>query len=121
MKKIILLELKRTSDHRLSYFRCMWEVEENQYDPILTGLGVLTVDRECEVEVVPLVVGQCSVKENECLETLRIFGIGKEDDKGIIDRLGYTVLCCCSRMNRLPIKTWLLTYWSLVSWQNLRC
>ena len=49
------------------------------------------VDRECEVEVVPLVVGQRSVKEKEWLETLRIFGIIKEDGKRIIGRLGYTL------------------------------
>jgi hypothetical protein len=44
-----------------------------------------------EVEVVPLVVGQRSVKVKEWSETLRIFGIGKEDWKSIIDRLGYTL------------------------------
>ena len=47
-------------------------------------------DREWEVEVVPLVVGQCSVKEKEWVETLRIVEIGKEDGKRIIDRLGHT-------------------------------
>ncbi len=44
--------------------------------PILTGLRAVAADREWEVEVVPLVVGQRSVKEKEWLETLRIFGIG---------------------------------------------
>jgi hypothetical protein len=37
-------------------------------------------------------VGQRSVKEKEWLETLRIFGIDKEDGKRIIGRLGYTLL-----------------------------
>jgi len=46
--------------------------------------------RGWEVEVVPLVVGQRSVKEKEWLETLKIFGIGKEDGKKIINRLGDT-------------------------------
>ena len=49
-------------------------------------------DREWDVEVVSLVVGQRSVKEKEWLETLRIFGINKEDGKRIIGRLGYTLL-----------------------------
>jgi len=44
----------------------------------------LTSDREWEVEVFPLVTGQWSVKEKEWLQTLRIFGIGKEDGKRII-------------------------------------
>jgi hypothetical protein len=64
MKKIIL-EFKRTSDHNESYFRDMWEEVEKQQVPILTGLRVLEVDREWEVEVVALVVGQRSVKEKE--------------------------------------------------------
>jgi hypothetical protein len=45
---------------------------------------------EWEVEVVPLVVGQRSVKEKEYLETFKLFGIGKEDAKKIIHRLGHT-------------------------------
>ena len=48
----------------------MWKVSEQQYTPILTGLRALVVDREWEVEVVPLVVGQRSVKEKEWLEGL---------------------------------------------------
>jgi hypothetical protein len=48
----------------------MWKVSEQQYTPILTGLRTLVVDREWEVEVVPLVVGQRSVKEKEWLECL---------------------------------------------------
>jgi hypothetical protein len=39
-----------------------------------------------------LVVGQRSVREEEWLETLRIFGIGKGDGKRIIGRLGHTLL-----------------------------
>ncbi len=49
-------------------------------------------DREWKVEVVPLVVGQRSVQEKEWLEPLGIFGIGKENGKRIIDRLGRTLL-----------------------------
>ena len=49
-------------------------------------------DREWEVAVVPLVTGQRSVREKECLETLRIFGIGKEDGQRIIGRLRRTLL-----------------------------
>ena len=60
---------------------------EKQHTRILTGLRTLTTDREWEVEVVPLVVGQRSVKEKEWLQ---ILGISKEDGKRIIDRLGYT-------------------------------
>ena len=64
---------------------------EKQHTPILVGLRILTEDRGWEVEVVPL-VGQRSVKEKEWLETLKIFGIGKEDGKKIISRLGHTLL-----------------------------
>ena len=67
---------------------------ENQHTPILTGLRALVTasDRDWEVEVVPLVVGQRSVKEKEWLETFKIFGIGKGDGKKIIHRLTYTLL-----------------------------
>jgi hypothetical protein len=37
-----------------------------------------------EVDVIPLFVGQRSVKEKEWLETFKIFGIGKEDGKRIM-------------------------------------
>jgi hypothetical protein len=69
----------------------MRKVVEKQHTPILTGLRSLSVDREWDVEVVPLVVGQRSVKEKEWFETLRIFGIMKENGKRIIGRLGYTL------------------------------
>jgi hypothetical protein len=39
-----------------------------------------------------MIVGHRSAREKECLETLRIFGIGKEDGKRIIRKLGYTLL-----------------------------
>ncbi len=42
------------------------------------GIGHWT-DREWEVEVIPLVVRQRSVKEKEWLEIVKIFGIRKED------------------------------------------
>ena len=92
MEKIILLEFKRTSDCGESYFQDMWKVAEKQQTPILKGLGSLAAEREWEVEVVPLVVGQRSVKDKEWLDTLGIFGIGKEDGSRIIRRLGHTLL-----------------------------
>jgi hypothetical protein len=92
MKKIILLEFKRTSDAAEAYFQDMLMVSENQHTPILTGLRTLTEERGWEVDVVPLVVGQWSVREETWFETLRIFGIGKENGKRIIGRLGHTRL-----------------------------
>ncbi len=64
LKKIVLLEFKRTCDYSESYFQDMWEVVEKQYVPILTGLRVLSTDQEWEVEVVPPVIGQCSVQDS---------------------------------------------------------
>ena len=37
-----------------------------------------------------MVAGQRSVIEKERLESFKVFGIGKEDDKKIIQRLGFT-------------------------------
>jgi hypothetical protein len=91
MKKIILLEFKRTSDTTEVYFQDMWRVEE-KHTPILTGLRTLSEERGWEVDVVPLVVGHRLVREEVWLETLRIFEIVKEDGKRIIDRLGHTLL-----------------------------
>ena len=65
MKKIILLEFKRTADYSEAYYRDMKRVTEQQHTPILTGLRTLAIDRGWEVEVVPLVTGQRSVKEKE--------------------------------------------------------
>jgi hypothetical protein len=67
----------------------MSRVTEKQDTPILTGLRALAVDREWEVEVIPLVAGQRSVKEKKWLEAFKVFGIGKEDGKRIIGRLGH--------------------------------
>ena len=92
MKKIILLELKRTTDFSEPYYRNMKRVAEQQHTPILTGLGTLATDRRWEVEVVPLVSGQRSVKEKEWLESFRVFGIDKEDGKKILRNLGLTLL-----------------------------
>jgi len=63
-------------------------VAEKQHTPILTGLRALAADREWEVEVVPLVVGQRSIKESGWLQTFKIFGIGKEDGKKFIHKIG---------------------------------
>ena len=65
MKKIILLEFKRTTDYSETSYRDMRRVTEQQNTPILTGLRALVTDRGWEVEVVPLVSGQRSVKEKE--------------------------------------------------------
>jgi hypothetical protein len=65
MKKIILLEFKRTVDYSESYYRDIRRVTEQQHTPILTGLRALVVDRGWEVEVAPLITGQRSVKEKE--------------------------------------------------------
>ena len=65
---------------------------EQQHIPILTGLRALAADRDWEVEVIPLVVRQRSVKEMEWLKSLEVFGIDKEDGKKIIQRLGHTLL-----------------------------
>ena len=65
---------------------------EQQHTPILTGLMTLVIDRGWEVEVVPLVTGQRSVKEKEWLESFRVFGIDKEDGKKISRKLGLTLL-----------------------------
>jgi hypothetical protein len=90
-KKIMLLEFKRTSDCGESYFQDMRRAAEQQLVPILTGLRALAGERGWEIEVVPMVAGQRSVRE-ECLEALWIFGIGKEDGQRILGRLGRTLL-----------------------------
>ena len=81
IKKIILLEFKRTTDYSESYYRNMWRVSEQQHTPILTDLRVIVADRGWEVEVVPLVAGQRSVKEKEWLTSFKVFGIGKRRRK----------------------------------------
>ena len=81
IKKIILLEFKRTTDYSESYYRNMWRVSEQQHIPILTDLRVIAADRGWEVEVVPLVAGQRSVKEKEWLTSFKVFGIGKRRRK----------------------------------------
>ena len=92
MRKIILLDFKRTAGYSEAYYRDMRRVAEQQYTPILTGLGALVTDRGWEVEVVPLVAGQRSVKEKECLESFTVFAIDKEDGKKILHNLGLTLL-----------------------------
>ena len=92
LKKIMLLEFKRTSDCGESYFKDMWGLAEKQHTPIMIGLRALAEEREWEVTVVQLVAGQRSVREKEWLEAFKIFGIGKEDGQRIIARLGHTLL-----------------------------
>jgi hypothetical protein len=87
MKKIILLEFKRTADYSEAYYQDMRRVSEQQHTPILTGLRALVEvvsDRGWEVEVAPLVTGQRSVKEKEWMESFRVFGIDKDDDKKML-------------------------------------
>jgi ribonuclease HI len=91
-KKIMLLEFKRTSDCGESYFQDMRRVAEQQHVPILTGLRTLAEERGWEIEVVPMVAGQRSVREKEWLEALKIFGIGKEEGQRILGRLGRALL-----------------------------
>jgi hypothetical protein len=91
-KKMILFEFKRTSDNGEGYFQDMWKVAERHHTPILTGLRTMEAERGWEVEVVPPVTGQRSVREKEWLDVLRIFGIGKENGKRIISKLGHTLL-----------------------------
>ena len=62
------LEFKRTSDCGESYYEDMWKVADKQLVPILKGLRALAGERGWEVEVVPLVAGQRSVREKEWLE-----------------------------------------------------
>ena len=54
MKKIILLEFKRTTDYSESYYWDMRRVTEQQHTPIITGLWAVVTDRGWEGEVVPL-------------------------------------------------------------------
>jgi hypothetical protein len=91
-KKIMLLEFKRTSDCGESYFQDMRRVAEQQHVPILIGLRTLAEERGWEIEVVPMVAGQRSVREKEWLEALKIFGIGKEEGQRILGRLGRALL-----------------------------
>ena len=64
---------KRTSDCGECYFQHMCKMAEKQHTPILTGFRNLAEERGWEVDVVPLVVGQRSVREEGWLESLRIF------------------------------------------------
>ena len=70
-EEIVLFEFKRTvlqtADSSESYYQDMREVADKQHTPILTGLKALAADRDWNVEVVPLVVGQRSVKVKERL------------------------------------------------------
>jgi len=59
----------------------MRKTADPQHIPILTGLNTMARDRGWDVEALPLVVGQRSVKEKEWLEYLKIFRISTEDLK----------------------------------------
>ena len=49
LKKIMLLEFKRTSDCGESYYQDMWRVADKQHAPILTGLRALAEERGWEI------------------------------------------------------------------------
>ena len=68
LKRIVLLEFKRTTDTSETYYHDMRKVTEKQHTPILTGLKDLGGDRGWEVEVVPLVVGQ---RSTNCLTSMK--------------------------------------------------
>ncbi len=94
----------------------MRRVAEQQHVPILTGLRALAEEQGWEIEVIPMVAGQWSVKEKEWLETLRIFGIGKEDGQRILGRLGRTLL---DEHEKLFGSYWRLTFGPSSSMQQL--
>ena len=81
-KKIMLLEFKRTSDYGESYFQDMRRVAEQQHVPILAGLRALAEERGWEIEVVPMVTGQRSVREKEWRKPLESSGSEKRMGKG---------------------------------------
>ena len=115
LKKIMLLEFKRTADCGESYFKDMWKVAENQHSPILTGLKTLAEERGWEVAVVPLIAGQRSVREKEWLEALRIFGIDKVDGLRIVSRLGRNLL---DEHEKLFGSYWRLTFGPQVAYYS---
>ena len=92
MKRIPLLEFKRTDTSETYYNSDMKTLSDKQHAPILNGLYALEGERGWDVEVLPLVAGQRSVRENEWLESLKTFGISAEEGKRIIHRLGGTLL-----------------------------
>jgi hypothetical protein len=91
-------------------------VADQQHVPILTDLRDLVEERGWEIEVVPMVAGQRSVREKEWLEVLRIFGIGKEDGQRILGRLGRTLL---DEHEKLFGSYWRLTFGPSSNMQQL--
>jgi hypothetical protein len=65
----------------------MKSIVERKHTHILEGPNTLVEEWEWVVEDLPLVTGQCSVREKECLETMKSFGIDTEDGKRIIYRI----------------------------------
>jgi hypothetical protein len=105
MKRIILLEFKRTSDTSETYYKDMKKISDTQHTPILTGLNARVKKGpsrathgerprmvQMEVEVLSLVAGQRSVNERERLESLKVFGIRAEGGKQMLNQLGRTLL-----------------------------
>ena len=83
-KRIIMLEFKHASDTAETYYSDMTSIVERQYTPISEGLNALAEERGWVVEVLPLVSGQCSIREKEWLEVMKTFGMSAEDGKRII-------------------------------------
>ena len=83
MKRIILLDFKRTSDTSETYYWDMKEIAERKHAPILKDLNALAEDGGWLVEVLPLVAGQMLVRETECLYVrLLVSHLGQSASEG---------------------------------------
>jgi len=78
------------SDTTETYYSDMKSIAVRCHAPILEGLNALAEERGWVVEVfLLLIAGHRSVREKDWLEVMRTFGIGAEDGKRIIHRLGH--------------------------------
>ncbi len=71
MNRIIMFEFKSVSDTAETYYSDMKSITERQHTPILEGLNTLAGERGWVVEVLPLVVGQCSVRYEDVWDKRR--------------------------------------------------
>jgi hypothetical protein len=78
-KRIIMFEFKHTSDTAEQYYSDMKSITERQHAPILEGLNTLSEERGWVMEVLPLVTRQRSVRDKECREVFKTFGMSTED------------------------------------------
>jgi hypothetical protein len=78
-----MFEFKHTSDTVEQSYSDIKSITERQHAPILEGLKTLSEERGWVMEVLPLVARQCSVrdilKDKECREVFKTFGISTED------------------------------------------